>query len=111
MVKKNKSCIRCGKCCDSNALAFIKKSDIQRWEVENRTDIFEIIENSHSVWAGDRMISIKDGHSFYTCPFLEVNGRNCVCSIYETRPHVCVNFKPGSSALCPLWDAETNNKK
>lgn len=38
----------------------------------------------------------------YSCPELLPNGR---CGIYENRPNVCRDYKPGTDALCVFSNA------
>jgi Fe-S-cluster containining protein len=105
MKNKVPECIRCGKCCLADMTAFvsgIEEEDIKRWKNEGRYDILHIIDNEHSLWAGDHIISSQDGRYIHGCHFLSWDEEHYSCSIYETRPIVCRNFKPGSSALCSI---------
>ena len=106
MKNKEPECVRCGKCCLADMTAFvsgIEEEDIKRWKNEKRHDILHIIENEHSLWAGDHIISSRDGRYIHGCHFLSWDEEQYSCSIYETRPIVCRNFIPGSSALCSLF--------
>ena len=102
MIKKE--CIRCGACCFVDMVAYATAEDFLRWENEERYDILHIIKNENSVWAGDHLISSRDGHLIGRCPFLimEDNGLYS-CMIYDTRPAVCKDFEPGVSIMCPLF--------
>lgn len=40
---------------------------------------------------------------WYRCPELQPNGR---CGIYEHRPQLCRDFKPGSNPLCVYFVGE-----
>ncbi len=96
-------CSRCGKCCLADMIAYVTSEDLNRWKKENRQDILHIIENEQAVWMGDHFISSRTGRPIYGCPFLEVKDGLFTCSIYETRPRVCRDYRPGSSQICPLW--------
>jgi len=97
------ACMRCGNCCRTNLNAYLTDDDIKRWEREDRTDILNILENECAVWAGDRLVSAKDGAYLQTCPFLIWEKGKFTCTIYETRPKVCREYIPGSSLLCPKF--------
>lgn len=93
-------CKRCGKCCLAHLIVYLNDDDIDRWKREKRDDILHIIEHNLPVWAGDHLISAGNGRYLYCCPFFEWQGKSGRCSIYETRPRVCREYLPGSSALC-----------
>jgi len=99
------TCTRCGRCCLANVLSFVNDADLERWRMEGRDDILHVIENWHPVWAGDHLISSETGRYLHTCPFLKFNDR-ATCTIYETRPDVCRNYRPGSSRICPQWKGD-----
>jgi len=86
-------------------IAYVTSEDLKRWKIENRQDILHIIENEQAVWLGDHFISSRTGRPIYGCPFLEIQGEFCTCSIYETRPKVCADYQPGSSQICPQWES------
>jgi Fe-S-cluster containining protein len=86
-------------------IAYVKQEDLNRWNSEGRQDILHIIENERAVWVGDHLISSRDGRYIHGCPFLKWEGDLCTCTIYETRPMVCRDYEPGSSELCPQWNA------
>lgn len=97
--------MRCGTCClvDMVALlAYVSDEDIVRWRNEGRDDILHVIRNEEAVWAGDHLVSSRDGHYIQGCPFLKQAGAHFTCTIYETRPEVCRRYRPGSSEICPL---------
>ncbi|HPW68464.1 MAG: YkgJ family cysteine cluster protein [Desulfomonilia bacterium] len=96
-------CSRCGKCCLADMIAYVTSEDLDRWKREDRQDILHIIENEQAVWLGDHFISSRTGRPIYGCPFLEMKDGLFACSIYETRPRVCRDYRPGSSQICPLW--------
>ena len=97
------ACQRCGKCCLVDPNTFITAEDIQRLKSEGREDILRVIEHEEAVWCGDHMVSITSGRYLYSCPFLEWQGRLATCTIYESRPKVCREYRPGSSEICPLY--------
>ncbi len=96
-------CLRCGKCCFVDLTAYARESDFERWRSEKRQDILNIIENRHLQWAGDRLVSTRTGVSPQACPFLEREGTQWRCAIYDTRPLVCREYRPGTSELCPQY--------
>jgi len=96
-----KRCMNCGKCCLADMVSYVSGSDIERWEMEGRTDILEIIARRRA-WAGDRIVN-STGTAISMCSFLEFRDGKFYCSIYETRPLTCRNFEPGSSPLCPQY--------
>jgi Fe-S-cluster containining protein len=73
---------------------------MERWRSEDRQEILCAMEHSKSIWAGDIVVSSEDGNTFVTCPFLRWEGIYYACTIYEDRPKVCSEYKPGSSELC-----------
>ncbi len=97
------TCTRCGRCCLAHLIAYVTDEDIERWKREKRTDILHIIDHDLPVWAGDHLVSTTDGRYLRGCPFLELNGKSARCTIYETRPRVCREYRPGSSELCPQF--------
>ena len=105
MPSNVKLCNRCGKCCITNMYAYVVKQDIERWEAQGRHDIISHVQSGYIVWAGDRIVS-SSGEDMSHCPFLKTSKGLCSCSIYETRPGVCINFKPGSSSMCPQWEGQ-----
>lgn len=109
MARKIK-CTQCGACCLANVNAFMSEADLERWREEGRRDILHILENEQAVWAGDRLVSARDGMPLWGCPFLEPWGRRFRCSIYETRPQVCRDYVPGSSPICPQYQALAHEK-
>ncbi|HPR56171.1 MAG TPA: YkgJ family cysteine cluster protein [Deltaproteobacteria bacterium] len=97
------ACKRCGTCCLADMIGYVTDDDVERWKREGRDDIFHVIENEQAFWAGDHFVSARDGRILMCCPFLTWDGSGAACSIYETRPNVCRNYRPGSSQICPQW--------
>lgn len=93
-------CKRCGKCCLTDLIAYVTDEDRGRWAKEAREDILHILEHESAVWAGDHIVSSIDGRKLQGCPFVLWEGALATCTIYETRPRVCRNYRPGSSELC-----------
>jgi Fe-S-cluster containining protein len=85
-------------------VAYVTDEDIKRWQQEEREDILRIIDHEHAFWAGDHLLSSEGGRYLRGCPLLVWEGDHCACSIYDTRPQVCVDFIPGSSELCPQFE-------
>ncbi|TAL37389.1 MAG: YkgJ family cysteine cluster protein [Spirochaetes bacterium] len=96
-------CMRCGRCCLADMFACASDEDIGRWRREGRDDILGMRESESAVWVGDHFISTRTGRYIRHCPFLALGGELCACGIYETRPKVCADYRPGSSYLCPLY--------
>jgi len=96
-------CLRCGKCCLADVTAYITDQDVNRWRCEDRQDILLVLDHNRMIWAGDHMISAKNGHYARGCPFLVVDDDHWLCSIYDTRPRTCRAYRPGSSEICPQW--------
>jgi Fe-S-cluster containining protein len=99
----NIPCKRCGTCCLADMIGYVTEEDTARWIREGRDDIFRIIDNEQAFWAGDHFVSARDGRVLKCCPFLAWDESGAACSIYETRPGVCKDYKPASSQICPLW--------
>lgn len=104
---EKKQCRRCGACCFVDMIAYVQEEDLRRWHNEGRDDILHIVKNESGVWAGDHLISSRNGHSIERCPFLIMDDDGLYsCTIYNTRPAVCRNFEPGGSRMCPLYSEE-----
>lgn len=99
------SCQRCGACCQVDFSAYVTEEDLRRWQAEGRRDILQVLEAESPVWAGDRLVSAADGQILQPCTFLVQNQGIAECAIYATRPRVCREFAPGSSPLCPKFEA------
>ena len=97
-------CMRCGKCCLTDLIAYVTEEDRNRWTRDGRTDILHILEKEHGMWAGDRLVSRDDGRLLQGCPFFIWDGALGTCAIYETRPRVCKDYVPGSSEFCPHYN-------
>lgn len=100
MSEEPKQCQRCGSCCRRIIIDEIYDYDLIR-EPKLRKYVEELRDEP------GRYIMIKSG--LRPCPFLIVNvgGINHnLCSIYPTRPTICVAFEPGSNPACPLHEKE-----
>jgi len=86
-------------------VAYASDEDIRRWETEGRRDILAHIRSNETLWAGDRIMTVR-GTYLSTCVFLNRDREGFFCTIYETRPQVCRSYEPGSSDICPQH--ETN---
>jgi Fe-S-cluster containining protein len=84
-------------------IAYVTDEEIKQWKDQGREDILHIISNEKVFWAGDHLVSARDGRVLKVCSFLKWEGDYCSCSIYEVRPRVCRDYEPGSSQICPLW--------
>jgi len=101
----NSRCQQCGKCCLANVFSFSTEKDLERWKQEKRDDILHVMEHWQPIWAGDHLISAGSGMYLHGCPFLKYMEDHTACSIYETRPKICRDYEPGSSRICPTWEA------
>lgn len=88
-----------------NLAAYVTEKDIQKWKIHGREDILLVLEHQHYVWQGDSLINPETGIKSESCPFLDYNMEEDLfyCTIHDDLPEVCVNFKPGSSEICPLF--------
>jgi Fe-S-cluster containining protein len=102
-LKPEKICRRCGKCCLANFTAYAAPEDLDRWRREQRRDILAMIEREHAVWMGNHLVSSDNGHYLRGCPFLTWDGDHSLCAIYDSRPRVCRDYRPGSSEICPQF--------
>ena len=93
------ACKRCGKCCYA-VHAFATGEDMEKWKKQGKMDIVRVMEHYEPVWAGDIIVSSRDGSVLSTCPFLRDDETYHTCIIYEDRPSVCRNYIPGSSDIC-----------
>lgn len=97
-----RECSRCGKCCTNESFMGslgATGEDVLRWERERRWDILQyalILGPEDSPFA-DLWID-ADGDEKYRCPLVRKDrGRNTHrCTIYDTRPQVCQDYKPWS---------------
>lgn len=110
-MEETLSCLRCGKCCFVDFTAYAGPEDFERWKREGRQDILNRIKQRHLLWAGDRIVSADTGGHPRECLFLLESGKELICSIYETRPLVCRDYRPGSSELCPQWAMRRGGKE
>lgn len=94
------ACQRCGDCCRVDFSAYVEPADLDRWAAEGRAEILEALARSQPVWAGDRLVSARQGTDLGPCTFLVVEGSVATCTIYPTRPRVCRAFVPASSPIC-----------
>ena len=92
-------CLRCGTCCMADMIGEADAEDLERWKREGRDDILRVYRDA--LWVGDHFLSVTTGMTIHDCPFLDFREGSFACTIYGTRPRVCRNFEPGSSAICP----------
>ncbi len=105
-------CQRCGRCCRYGPSINANKADLERWVAGNRTDILRFFEAyctdgtyvscasfstaetlSGVLWTD--MINPETGDYYKDCPFLNpLPEGKWYCSIYETRPSICIRFRP-----------------
>jgi len=96
-------CMRCGKCCLTDLIAYAAEEDRKRWTRERENRYSPYLEKEHGVWAGDRLVSQDDGHLLQGCPFFTLRMEPWGLHIHETRPRVCRDYVPGSSEFCPHY--------
>ena len=85
----------CGECCRAPVILITQTEDYQRWVRQGREDILKYASEPPIDGYGDLWIDIKDyeGSSGY-CPFLKkVGNYKFKCSIYNTRPKVCKEYR------------------
>jgi Fe-S-cluster containining protein len=105
-------CLRCGRCCRYGPSINANISDLKRWITEHRSEILKFFEayctdgtyvncarfspaelSSRILWTD--MINPDTGDYYQDCPFLQPLSENTwYCSIYETRPAICIRFRP-----------------
>ena len=82
-------CQRCGRCCTVGWVQDIFEIDLVR-EPRLRPHVMPV----------ERLEEHEQPRYFLQspCPFVVKGG----CSIYPTRPNICVAYESGSTPLCPL---------
>lgn len=83
----------------ADMIADADAEDLARWKREGRDDILRVYHDA--LWVGDHFLSVTTGMTIHDCPFLDFREGSFACTIYGTRPRVCRDFVPGSSAICP----------
>lgn len=83
----------------ADMIADADAEDLARWKREGREDILRVYRDA--LWVGDHFLSVTTGMTIHDCPFLDFREGSFACTIYGTRPRVCRDFIPGSSAICP----------
>lgn len=71
---------------------------VERWRREGRHDILRfayVLGRPNDPWA-DLWIDAQTGEERLRCPFVrKIRGQSrYLCTIYETRPQVCRDYKP-----------------
>lgn len=121
-------CLRCGRCCRYGPSINANTDDLTRWIQEGRSDILKFFEayladgtyvngiellpiqpTPTVLWTD--MINPETGDYYHDCPFLRPLSENTYyCLIHETRPAICVRFRPwewgekGRFFACPVVD-------
>jgi len=80
-----KTCVKCGACCKALIIDEVFEVDIMR-EPRLKGFVTEFKDEP-----GQFMLKTP-------CHFL----KNSQCSIYPTRPDICVGHEPGTSWVCPV---------
>jgi len=89
-------CQRCGQCCTKSIIDEILEIDLRR-EPRLRPHV-EPIRQTPGLDDAPRY-SLKT-----PCPFLlHLTDGATHCTIYPTRPNICVAYEPGSSRICSQW--------
>lgn len=83
-------CRRCGACCHQReGTILVTDEDIGRWRRAGRTDLVRMLTDGHF---GQKALPMKgDG----TCVHFGTPWSPNDCSIYDVRPTVCREFRPG----------------
>jgi uncharacterized protein len=88
LITPEYECDKCGACCKGFVIE-ITATDILR-EPKLKDVAASFMGNNDDIW------DIRDKYLLATpykpCPMLDVNN---LCTIYNTRPNVCVHFKAG----------------
>ena len=100
MRQDKHTCIRCGWCCRQSIIEDIYEVDLIR-EPRLRKYVTPI-KQTPGLGDEEQRYFLKT-----PCPFLEWYSRGKKnkwwCSIYATRPTICVAYEPGSSRICSLY--------
>lgn len=83
-----KECMKCGHCCRCSIIDEVYDVDIER-EPRLKPHVTELKD--------------EPGRYFLKtpCPFL---GQDNTCTIYPTRPTICVVYEPGSTPVCSQFE-------
>ena len=97
------ACRSCGACCvggfdDGYGWADCTEEDVKQLSRRARLRLVPIHYGFHFNPAIAATPTRMDPSFGKTCAFLRgTPGKRCSCSIYEKRPSICVQFKPGSA--------------
>jgi Fe-S-cluster containining protein len=84
----------CGKCCKSPMVMITKPEDYRRWVRQGRTDILKYATEPPPRGYGDLLADTNEGWDTGYCPFIrKVSQNRYICSIQETKPKVCREFR------------------
>lgn len=101
-------CKHCGRCCLALKKVSIYPQDIERWEKENRKELYttEMLQEWEDFGSSGSFDNQKSKH----CPFLEERKRKkYYCRISDTKPIVCQLFPEDKKHAkmhcdCPGYD-------
>ena len=93
-VRKNPECSMCSYCCRAPIVLTITPADYRRWKRQGRSDILRYVSVSTEQSYGTLWIDMEDGEEPSYCPFLnKVSDDKCICTIQDTKPKVCKEFR------------------
>ena len=84
--KKNNGCRLCGTCCRAfGGHLRVSKSDLKRWQEEEREDILDHVNRLGWLW-----VNPETGKLLPECPYItELEDKKVVCGIHDTKPEMC----------------------
>ena len=92
--RKRLRCSMCGECCRAPVIMVVKPGDYKRWTRQGRLDILRYASVPPTQGYGDLWIAIKGGEESDYCPFIKrVSGDKYTCTIQNTKPKVCKEFR------------------
>ena len=125
MNKEQPECLRCGRCCSElgQNRMMISDLDIERWIREERWDILKnVTQCTEGSWLRENscysiikekgfiqcrtcrsggLIVNPEGFPSGKCLFLKKKGNVFECSIEETKPNHCKDWRVGEYSNCP----------
>ncbi len=84
----------CGECCRAPVILITKPSDYRRWARQRRSDILRYASVPPVQGYGDLWIDIEGSEGSNYCPFIKkVGNYKYICTIHNTKPKVCKEFR------------------
>jgi Fe-S-cluster containining protein len=104
----NNLCKNCAECCKNYPFVRLSKSEINWIAVFTQLHI-DAFADSIATVTGEYFLKFADNGD---CCFLDENNGTYSCSVYETRPEICINYPSTASQkkfcskhLPPTWQA------